>query len=926
MISTVWRLCVGTAGCQPGYGTMLSNFQQSLYWLLMVVGLLINSGCRESQPQVTQPDATLQADTAEIKPAESSTTSGRLSENVRERSNEASVIPSRAETVQTQNLESGIEESATGAQNESPASDTNAGTTETSLRPVKQQPKPTQEQLDRWTQPEYDPLQLLACRESEASGFVSHLAHTKDGRHFILAGTKITLWSVTGEAPEHVFLEMAENQTIKSLTVSPNGEWFAAGDSEGTIRIWNLSDRKELISKQLYPTGIIQIAVSLDSQELATISYGDEITIWSSDSLEQKHRFKADTNGLKRIEYMTPELLVAAGETTSSWNVGTGQHNTTLSSGRYNFTMARSPDGAQFLFGDREALQFWSVTEQKPEFSLQGGFATEELAAFSANAEFLATANGSSVRVWDIASQRLVQIMDAFGWPITGLSWLPETNVLVVASENGRTRIWGKSKDADALQLAPLHAAVTMPEQSSQVPAAPDQLLQSMDLRTFPRIADSVLSVSDAFSISYETATRPDEAMLFYRYQLDKAGWQEVAAAATTPNSFRFEKDGFMISASFYEAAESKTSVNVSFAGNYDLRLAPKFDKAQIEIVFENEDTVIYRTKADLPEIETTLLRKMHEAGWTAYSRLHSSHTENEDVRDLEFLRNGMVLRVYISRFPADPTSFSVQYSGFLTTNSIPVPVDSGFVEFDGATQPYLVATTTMTLIQSREFYEKELAAQGWLARDYGRSLRDDHYWLCYVRGQQDLTVVLQSLPTGRTLVRVGDGLENTSWQLAKPAPAVESGSETIGIEAADLPILNETKSAKYDSNDHSIEFSMDTMPLLKIAELYTKEFESSGWKQEGAGIKADDYVFLTFVRENAEIALRARTTDGKSMVIIGGDGLLWTKELPGGRKVISYETWLRINHHPASLDLLDQYQTEMRSIADTVRNAEKNE
>ena len=61
------------------------------------------------------------------------------------------------------------------------------------------------------------------------------------------------------------------------------------------------------------------------------------------------------------------------------------------------------------------------------------------------------------------------------------------------------------------------------------------------------------------------------------------------------------------------------------------------------------------------------------------------------------------------------------------------------------------------SLLDSREFYEKELAAQGWLARDYGRSLRDDHYWLCYVRGQQDLTVVLQSLPTGRTLVRVGE-------------------------------------------------------------------------------------------------------------------------------------------------------------------------
>ena len=53
---------------------------------------------------------------------------------------------------------------------------------------------------------------------------------------------------------------------------------------------------------------------------------------------------------------------------------------------------------------------------------------------------------------------------------------------------------------------------------------------------------------------------------------------------------------------------------------------------------------------------------------------------------------------------------------------------------------------------------------------------------------------------------------------------------------------------------------------------------------------------------------------------------VLWTKELPGGRKVISYETWLRINHHPAGLDLLDQYQTEMRSIAEGIPKAEKPE
>ena len=479
-------------------------------------------------------------------------------------------------------------------------------------------------------------------------------------------------------------------------------------------------------------------------------------------------------------------------------------------------------------------------------------------------------------------------------------------------------------KNGDALGLHPLHAAVAMPDQETREPATPTQLLQAIDFRTFPRLPNSNARINDEFNISYDAAVSPDEAQLFYRYHLGKAGWNEVVAAAATPGSIRFQKAGFMISVSFYEGAESKTSINVNSAGNYDVRWAPKYDAAPIELVFENEDTVIYRTKADLIEIETTLLRKMHAAGWTAYARLHASHNEQDDGRDLEFLRNGMTMRVSIGRFPADPTSYNIQYSRFLTANSIPIPPDSGFVELDTSTQPLLVATTVMDLVQTREFYDKELVAQGWLVREYGRSLKDDHNWLTYVRGQQDLTVGLQSLPTGRTLVRVGDKLEKYSWQLAKLAEPATSDAAVVGIEAADFPILNELKSAKFDSIDKSIEFTMGSMPLLEVGELYTKEIESLGWKLEGAGIKADDYVFLTFVKEKVEIALRARTTDGYSLVNIQGDGLLWTKELPGGRKVISYETWLRINHHPASLDLLDQYQIEMRSIAEAVLNAEK--
>ncbi|MBC7967898.1 MAG: hypothetical protein H7Z17_18460, partial [Fuerstia sp.] len=488
------------------------NPARSPSWLLLAVAVLVNCGCGDSPEPAVQQGASHESDTpvAETKDPHDASNNGAEDAAA---SAESAAHDVAKEIVSAREPQDGKTASA--------SSGTTAGLAAKTVNPPVE---PTPEQLARWTQPEHEPLHLLACRESSATGFVSNLAHLFDGRHFITAGTQVTLWSIESDVPEHVFLELTDNQSIKSLAVSPDGKWFAAGDSEGTLRIWNLSDHKELISKKLDATGIIQIAISPDSQEIATIGYNDEIMIWSADQLKQKNRFKVDTNGLKRIEYMTPELLVAAGETTSSWNVGTGKLEKLLSPGRYNFTLARSPDGEQFLFGEEDALQTLSVADQQPVFRLASGFSTEEFVAFSPNGKLLATANDSSVRLWDIASRQMVQIIDAFGWPVTGLSWLPETNLLVVSSANGRTRIWGTVTDGAALRMQPMHSVVAMPDAQSQTPASPLQMLQTIDLQIFPRLPDADGGNSDEFNIHYDAAVTAGEAQLFYRYQLGKAG------------------------------------------------------------------------------------------------------------------------------------------------------------------------------------------------------------------------------------------------------------------------------------------------------------------------------------------------------------------------------------------------------------------
>ena len=91
---------------------------------------------------------------------------------------------------------------------------------------------------------------------------------------------------------------------------------------------------------------------------------------------------------------------------------------------------------------------------------------------------------------------------------------------------------------------------------------------------------------------------------------------------------------------------------------------------------------------------------------------------------------------------------------------------------------------------------------------------------------------------------------------------------------------------------------------------------QSLGWTVKGSGIRSDEYTFLTFTKEKVELDPRARSTSGNILVNIQGSGLIWTKPLPSGKQIISYETWLRENNHIASLHLLETYISEMQSLA----------
>lgn len=799
--------------------------------------------------------------------------------------------------------------SAASSVAESPTA--NSPTTESPKNTPLPKYQPTQEQLARWQQTPVSPLQLLACRD--AANLMTELVVTADGVHYVTGGSQVCLWSTAAEQPLHVFHKLADGEFVQSLALAPNGKWLAAGDSTGMLRMWNMTTRQELQAKQCYSNDIVQVAIAPNSDALATISFDNEVTVWNAADMKERKRFEVTTSELKRIAFLDQESLVAAGETTSVWNVTTGKEEKQLSPGRYRYTLASELTGKRLVYGDAEELQIIH-TDGGSGPRIAGGFAMEELFAFSPDGQLAATGNGSSLRIWEIATSRLVQIFDATGWEMSGLGWLPKSNLLVVASGNGRMRLWGSEATAQALGLKAMHSPIVLLAADSREPATPVQALAIIDLRVFPVPPASTVQSRDVSNLMLSTTLPATEVAQFYQYQFGQQGWIEVQPSVPTPNAMEFRKSGFMLSLSTYSDGTA-TTVNINHGGNIDLRWLPKLD-GDVQVTFENENVVMYAVPGTMTEIESRVLRLMHTAGWTAYSRLQSSHNDQPDRRDLAFLRGGVGLRVSIAKQPEDPKRCLISYGRSIEFNSLPIPQDAGFVEFDGSTKPMLVATTKQDLQGTQAFYEQELASQGWLPRELGRSANDKVAVLEFIRNQQDLTVVLEKTAAGGTLIIVGDDSRSSSWQLAKSKTPNETDPPPAGIEAADFPILNATKIGKLDKQAQSIEVSHGSgSTLVEAADKYANHLISLGWKLDGSGIRESDYTFLTLVKDKAEIAIRARMNAGEAIVNIQGDGLLWNKELPGGRTVTSYETWLRERHLPASLEHLDAFAADMAQI-----------
>jgi WD40 repeat protein len=287
------------------------------------------------------------------------------------------------------------------------------------------------------------------CSFSQACSNIYGVDFSPSGDFFAIGDTNGTVQLYRTKEQKQMAALLGHRNRVRAVSFSPDGKLVASCSEDSTIRIWEVESQRNLYTFEGHISVVRSIAFSPDSRFLASSGVDCTVRIWDIAESECIRVLHGHSRSVMSVSFSPNGKLLASGSDDSSVRVWEVNNNfrcihRLVGHSQGVLSVKFSPDSCYLASGSEDSLiKLWDLDRGHYIRSFEGNHSWVWSVDFSKDGRLLASGGEDcTVRIWNLLNSRCTQVLTGHTNGVISVAFSPNNHLLISGGYDASIRLW----------------------------------------------------------------------------------------------------------------------------------------------------------------------------------------------------------------------------------------------------------------------------------------------------------------------------------------------------------------------------------------------------------------------------------------------------------------------------------------------------